>query len=103
MVKPDAKLEFKVFNHYSIKSDVPLGTAKVSLASLLLENTGSSKYAFHFVQISRFFTIIFNKDSDNSNNGKVLDDVSLLISEPMNVKLTKCRISEEKERAYVSC
>ncbi|XP_071813245.1 E3 ubiquitin-protein ligase Su(dx)-like [Apostichopus japonicus] len=40
LVKPDAKLEFKVFNHYSLKSDVPLGTAKVNLASLLLDNTG---------------------------------------------------------------
>lgn len=40
LVKPDAKLEFKVFNHFSLKSDVPLGTAKVSLAKLLLDNTG---------------------------------------------------------------
>ncbi|XP_071494531.1 E3 ubiquitin-protein ligase Su(dx)-like isoform X2 [Diadema antillarum] len=40
LVKPTAELQFRVLNHFNIKSDVILGTAKVKLLPLLAKHNG---------------------------------------------------------------
>ncbi|XP_072014126.1 E3 ubiquitin-protein ligase Itchy-like [Amphiura filiformis] len=40
LVKPDTCLDFKVFNHFAIKSDVPLGHGQVQLLPLLKAHNG---------------------------------------------------------------
>eukprot|EP00057_Strongylocentrotus_purpuratus_P028118 XP_011682592.1 PREDICTED: E3 ubiquitin-protein ligase Su(dx) [Strongylocentrotus purpuratus] len=43
LVKPTAELQFKVLNHFNIKSDVMLGTASVKILPLLAKHNGNVK------------------------------------------------------------
>ncbi|XP_038068088.1 E3 ubiquitin-protein ligase Su(dx)-like [Patiria miniata] len=51
LVKPNTKLEFKVFNHFSIKSDVALGSSKLELLPLLSKNNGQFDSLKHTVDL----------------------------------------------------
>ncbi|XP_033625992.1 NEDD4-like E3 ubiquitin-protein ligase WWP1 [Asterias rubens] len=66
LVKPTTKLEFKVFNHFSIKSDVALGVAKLDLLPLLQKNNGQFDKLKHSVDLKSV-----NK-SNSQRGGKLL-------------------------------